>query len=72
MLRAIEKAKENFKDQTFDLKQEVKDLKKQVYERDENLHTFQKETKIAQKSMVLNDIKNLIKDYKVERKFGNK
>ncbi len=78
----MEKARENFKDQTIDLKQEIKHLKYQLKEvsiesvnelvqNNENIENLKVDAKEKQKTMVLGDIKNLIKDYKNERKLNS-
>ena len=79
----MEKARENFKDQNIDLKQEIKHLKYQLKEvsiesvieliqNNENIENLKVDAKEKQKTMVLGDIKNLIKDYKNERKLNGK
>ncbi|CDW84745.1 UNKNOWN [Stylonychia lemnae] len=71
LLRQTEKAKENFKDQTIDLKQEIRHLKNQLKENCENIEYMKQKAMDQQKSMVLGDIKNLIKDYKNEKKLNS-
>jgi len=63
-VKQLERARDNFKDQCYDLKQEIKGFKQQLSANKENLQQVEAQKKQQQKSMVLSDIKQLIKDYR--------